>query len=221
MSLPIIVLGAGGHARSVVDVIECAAKFHIVGLVVSRPELRKEVMGYQVIGDEFSIPELMSSLDCKHLVVAVGDNYRREAAESRLSSNIPDLQFPALVHPSAIISRRADLSNGCVVMAGAVVNAGVKLEKGCLVNTGAVVDHDCKLGRYSSVAPGCRLGGAVLLGERSSIGIGATVSHSVTVGSDTVVGAGSVVVKDIEPTVVAYGMPCRPRRSRHVDEPYL
>lgn len=218
---PLVVIGAGGHAHSVIDVIESGREFYVAGLVDSRLQAGVEVMGYPVTGDESALPRLLESLKCNHVFVAVGDNFQREVVALRLSERLPGVQFPTLIHPAATVSRHATISNGCVVMAGTVINAGVDLAQCCIVNTGAVLDHDCELGMFSSVAPGVHLGGSVLIGDRSSIGIGAAVSHAISIGCDTVVGAGSVVVRNLADTAVAYGVPCKVRRSREVDEPYL
>lgn len=217
----VLIIGAGGHARSVIDVVEAESKYNIVGLLDSVREVGEEVFGYAVAGREQDLPELAQRFTCSKIIIAVGDNYQRQAIMGRLAAMLPTLALATTVHPSALVSRRAVLGPGCVVMAGAIINAGSEIGDGCIVNTGASIDHDCRLGDYSSIAPGAILGGEVTVSERSAVLLGALVSHRTTIGADSVIGAGSFVIKDIPAHVVAYGTPCQVMRSRPPGDTYL
>ena len=98
-------------------------------------------------------------------------------------------------------------------MAGAVVQIEVQVGVGAIINSGAIVDHHCQLADYCHVSPGAALAGEVQVQARAWVGIGSTTLPRVTIGKGTTIGAGSVVVSDIPDSVVAYGNPCRVRRS--------
>jgi sugar O-acyltransferase (sialic acid O-acetyltransferase NeuD family) len=201
--------------------LEEEGKYHVAGLVDSVRSAGELVFGYVILGAEKDFAALAQKCGCNKVIVAIGDNYQRQAASERLVAAVPELQFVSTVHPSAVVSKRATLGRGCVLMAGVIINAGTVLADGCLVNTRASIDHDCQLSAFSSVAPGAVLAGAVRVGVRTSIGLGATVRQGVAIGPDTVIGAGATVTRDIPDLVVAYGLPCEVVSGRGMGDPYL
>jgi sugar O-acyltransferase (sialic acid O-acetyltransferase NeuD family) len=221
MAVNLIIIGAGGHARSTIDVIESGSEYQIECLYDPIGESERALFGYPVYPGSTSLPELIRRRSCE-LFVAVGDNFHRQRIHQELSSTIESARFATLLHQRASISPRASIGGGSVVMAGAVVNAGCTLDAGVIVNTNACVDHDCQIDSFASLAPGAVLGGNVHIGTRTSIGLGAKLIHNVSVSNDVVVGAGSLVLKNIEhESTVIYGQPARSIRRRAVDEPYL
>jgi len=219
--IPLILFGAGGHARALIDVVQAQGSYTLLGLVDSISKPGERVAGFPVLGSEADLPALLQRHACNHVFVALGDNFQRHAASRRLLVALPALRFATLVHPGAIVSPSARLGAGVVVMPGAIINAGSVVEEGVLVNTRASIDHDCHLASFSSVAPGVVCGGKVLLGERSAVNIGASVANRISIGTDTVIGAGAVVLKDMPAGVLAFGVPCRVVRQRRCDEKYL
>jgi sugar O-acyltransferase (sialic acid O-acetyltransferase NeuD family) len=202
----ILVVGNGGHARVLREMI----KLQFPGtelLITDKP------------GEEVDVLAHNSRID--RAVIAIGDNYRRKLVAKRLIASKPNLTFPTLVHPRAVVSPSAIIGAGTVVMAGAVVNPSAEVGAFCVINTGSIVEHDCKIGDFSSLATSAALGGTCLLGESSWIGIGACVSHNIQVGSSTVVGAGAVVIDDLPALVLALGVPAKVVRSRGEDESFL
>jgi sugar O-acyltransferase (sialic acid O-acetyltransferase NeuD family) len=204
---PLYVIGAGGHAKVVVDIL----------LAMGTPPLAlldENATSSMVLGIAVLRTTTLPQPDAA-VIVAIGDNAARERAAARY------LRFAAAVHPSAIIGRDARVGDGSVVMAGAVVNPGTRIGNHCIVNTRAGIDHDCMLEDFASVAPGATLGGGVQLGRGAVISLGASVIHGCRVGDHAVVGAGAVVVRDVPPLVVVHGVPARVRRPRTPDERYL
>ena len=214
-------IGASGHARSVLEVVHAEGKYHVVGLIDSFQEVGTERFGYKLLGGEVDIPSIFSERQCSGVVIAIGDNYQRGAMYERIVSNIPDLHMPICVHPSAVIASDVVIGEGSVVMPGAVAVSGSSIGRGCILNTQSSLDHDSEMLDWSSLGPGAVTGGRVRIGERSSIGLGANVIQGATVGNDTVVGAGALVLQDIADRVVAYGVPARSIRERIPGEPYL
>jgi sugar O-acyltransferase (sialic acid O-acetyltransferase NeuD family) len=202
---PLVVVGAGGHARVVIDAIEKEGRFEIVGLVVDGSEgdeasrFDYPVLGGREVLQEAGIP--------RRAVVAIGSPLARGAWIVHLKEL--EFELPCIRHPAATIGRDVRIAEGAVLLAGSVVNAGASLGCGVIVNTGASVDHDCELAELVHVAPGARLAGNVRVGPRSHIGIGACVIQNVTIGNDAIIGAGAAVVGPITAGATAVGVPAR------------
>jgi len=213
MSRRLVCLGAGGHARSVLDAA-AAAGFEVIGL------LDREGAGppagdgvWPILGDDRRLPGLVA--DGVEVVIGVGgtgDNLPRRWLFERAVALGAGL--PAVVHPGAHVARSAALGRGTVVLAGAILNAGARAGDDVIVNTGAIVEHDCVLEDHVHVSPGAVLGGAVRVGEASHVGIGAVVREGCSIGARATVGAGAVVVSDVPPGAVWTGLPARPHHRR-------
>lgn len=220
-SAQVLIVGAGGHAHAILALIERHGGYVPVGMVDLNTAVEGSAYGLPVLGGESVSLDLCKRKGITNIIVAIGDNYRRQAAMRRLKHQCPESFFPPLIDPSATVAHDAKLSQGVLVMANAHVGAGAVLGAGVLINSASSLDHDSTMEPFSSLAPGVVTGGGIRIGERSSIGLGASLIHRVSVGEDTVVGAGSLVLRDIPPEVVAYGSPARVIRSRQPDELYL
>ena len=218
---PLLLVGASGHARSLLALLHRHGGFQLVGLIDSFQPPGILVHGLPILGGEADVPRICGSHGVRHFLVAIGDNARRQAMAERLQVRIPDLVFPTIVDPTAVIAADSQLGSGVVVMPQAHVGPGCVLKAGSLLNTQSSLDHDCSLGAFASLAPGSITGGGVRVGDRSFLGLGARVIHSVTIGRDTVIGAGSLVLQDFPDCSVAYGSPARLISSRRADEAYL
>ncbi len=217
VSQGIAVVGAGEHAKVVIDAIRADAAGPVVG--ISSPDYGADTyLGAPVF---HSPAALADATGATRFVVAIGDNHTRWRVTRELTEAVPGAELVTVVHPSATVAADVTLGPGTVVFAGAVVNSGSRIGEGVILNTACSVDHDARLGDYASIAPGAVLGGKVTVGERAAVSIGVSLANGRTVGADAVVGAGAVVVEDVPPEVVAYGVPARVVRSRKPDEPYL
>ncbi|MFB9325054.1 acetyltransferase [Paenibacillus aurantiacus] len=213
----IVLLGSGGHAKVVIDIVELAGEYEVLGLLDDHRPAGTVVCGYEVLGPL----ELLGSVQADGCIAAVGDNATRERIVRRAEALAPGLPFVAAVHPKAVIARSASLGEGTVVMAGAVVNGDTSVGKHAIINTNASIDHDSVLGDYVSVAPRAATGGGVRIGSHAAISIGATIIHGIAIGEHAVIGAGATVVSPIESFAVAYGTPARVVRRREAGERYL
>lgn len=216
---PVVIFGAGGHAKVVIDIIEKSGLYSIIGLIDQRKPKGTPLYGYEVLGDEACFRELASELYGG--IVAIGDNWARSNMVSTILSIAPDFRFVTAVHPSAEIARGAIIGAGTVIMAGGIVNSDTVIGKHCIVNTKASVDHDCVMGDFSTLAPRATTGANVRLGSYSVISLGANVVHSIDIGEHTVIGAGATVLSKIDSYVVAYGVPAKVIRKRMAGESYL
>jgi sugar O-acyltransferase (sialic acid O-acetyltransferase NeuD family) len=200
-------VGAGGHARVIADIL--VESGHPPTAFLDDAPKHNRIGDIRVI-QGLELPEPNASV-----IVAVGDNFVRATLAARYST------FGVAIHPSAWVSRHAEIGPGSVVMAGAVINAGTRIGAHCIINTCASVDHDCLIDDFAHVAPGATLGGNVHVGSGTMIGLGANVIHGIAIGEHTVIGAGSTVVRDLPSSVVAFGSPARVIRAREIGDRYL
>lgn len=215
-----MIVGASGHAKVIIDVIEQQQRYAILGLIDTFQPSGTTVMGYQVIGGEDHLPRLLAEGAICGGLVAIGHNWIRYQMVQRIRALVPDFPFLNTIHPSARIAREVVLGAGVAIMAGVSINPGTRIGDFCFINTNASVDHDNTLEDFSCLQPNAATGGNVKVGAYSAICMGANVIHSVTIGSHTVVGAGSTVLGDLPDLVVAYGTPCRVIRGREPENNY-
>lgn len=211
----ILILGAGGHAKVVIDIVETAGLGMIVGILDD--DARKhglEVFGYKVVGGREALNGLL--LDGPlHGIAAIGDNRRRQGAADWFVGSGGRLL--SAVHPRACIARSATIGNGSVVMAGAVINADAAIGSNTIVNTGAIIEHDCRVGDHVHLAPASVLCGGVSIGGGSLVGVGVKIIPGVQVGKWATLGAGAVVLASIPDGATAVGVPAVIRRESRVE----
>jgi sugar O-acyltransferase (sialic acid O-acetyltransferase NeuD family) len=196
MSERIIVLGAGGHAKVLLDAL---GKADIAGLAdTDSARWGKELLGCTIHGgDDWVMKQPATGV---RLVNAVGSVdtaslERRRAIYEQFQGR--GYRFAQVIHPAAIVSSRAALAEGVQVMAGAVIQADARIGANTLVNTRASVDHDCSIGAHVHIAPGAVLSGAVTVGDGVHIGAGAVVKQGVKIGEGALIGAGAIVLRDV------------------------
>lgn len=203
----IVVYGAGGHAKVILDILEREERYQIVGLLDDDPQLQeREFFGYSVLGSGGILEEMRDS-GVQGAIVAVGDNETRGRLAVRVQ--MAGLKLITALHPAATISRRVDIGVGSAVMAGVVINADSTIGNNAIVNTSATVDHDCFVGECVHLSPGVHVAGGVRIGHHAHLGIGSVVLPGLSIGHHTTIGAGSVVNRDLPPEVVAVGVPAR------------
>jgi len=199
----LIVVGAGGHARSVVDIALQIGEYEIVGCIAPVPG---DVLGVPVIGSDDDLASFFAK-GIKYIFVAIGKNHRRY----RLYNQAISMGFEPvnIISRQAVLSPRISLGKGICVMAGAVVNVNTSIGDNCIINTCCSIDHDCYIGMSSHIAPGATLSGTVKIGDGVHIGTGASVIDGKSIGDWSYIGSGAAVVKDIRSNVMAYGVPAR------------
>lgn len=205
----IVLIGGGGHCKSVIDVIIQQGKYEIAAIVDRLEDCGKMVCGYQIAWIDDDLPTLFA--DGHHLaaitVGGIGDFSLREKL-FRMAKGI-GFQFPPLIDPSAVVSRFAQIGEGVFIGKNCVVNAEASIGNMAIINTAAVVEHDCMIGEYAFLAPSVTLSGGVTIGEHTHIGTGANVIQNLNIGNHSLIGAGSVVTHSLGNCIKAYGNPCR------------
>lgn len=216
----IVIIGSAGHAKVIIDIIESAKEFKIIGLC---DPLRagEEIEGYKILGKQDELPELIKKHSIDGVIVGIGDNFTRSKVTSFIKEICPNLEFISAIHPNASIAKSVTIGKGSVLMNGVVINPHTVVGESCILSTASSLDHDSTLGDFASFSPGVRTGGDCRIGNFSVLGIGAILAHGINIGEETIIGAGSVVMRDVDSFVVAYGSPAKTIRSRKTGEKYL
>ena len=193
----IIIIGNGGHAKSVAEVIERQGIYRIAGYVVGDELENFEEGYYPVIGRDKDLKNIyQSGIHCAVLGIGfLGKNNIRKKLYQILKEI--GYKLPIICDPSAIISSKASIGEGAFLGKQAIVNVDAIIGKASIINTGAIVEHDCQVGEFSHIAVGAVLCGEVFVGKETLVGANATVIQGRRVGDKCVVGAGEVVRKNI------------------------
>jgi sugar O-acyltransferase (sialic acid O-acetyltransferase NeuD family) len=214
MTRDIVIFGAGGHAREILQIVDD----------LNAIELRWRCLGFCVDPEHAQSGTLhglpvhvgigsLSAFCGLSMVVGVGDPVGRSQIVERLRA-VGCSEFPALVHPRAWVASNVQLGPGTVVFAGAALNTDIRIGEHVHVNLNASISHDCVVGNFATLGPGVHLAGRVCVGDRAEIGTGANMIPETCIGHDAVVGAGATVISDVAAHAVVAGVPARVIRIR-------
>lgn len=195
---PIVVMGAGGHARVVVDLIrEARRDLSPVAAVDDGDAPPPDVLGVPVIGGSVFLAELRERGVTRAAlgVGAVVKNRVRVELFERLHGL--GFEVPNLIHPRASVERSVTMGVGNQVLAGAIIGSAASLGDDVIVNSGVVISHDCRIGSHVHLTPGAVLAGGVSVGANTVIGMGVTVYLGVSIGRDVVISNGVHVLSDV------------------------
>lgn len=202
MSKDVIIIGAGGHAKVIADIIYKSGDNLIGFLDDNLANKGKEIyLGKKVLGTTKDI----ENYNKNYFIIGIGNNSIRKKI-----NNENNLKLYTAIHPSAIIAQDVKIGTGSVIMAGVVINPGTVIGKNCIINTCSSLDHDNLLEDYVHISPGAHLAGTVSVKEGTWICTGAIVKNNITIGKNNIIGAGGVVIKDIiEENATYIGVPAR------------
>lgn len=188
----LLLIGAGGHTRSCIDVIEQQGIFNIAGLVVEPEGIHLKQLGYGVIGADTDLPDLRR--DFEYALITVGQICSanvRKGIYQKLSAL--GFRFPVIISPRAYVSQHATVGAGSIVMHGAIINAGAKVGNNCIINNCALIEHDTTVEDHCHISTGAILNGGVSVGAGSFVGSGCVVKEGLSIGKDCLVGIGLTV----------------------------
>lgn len=145
----IILIGGGGHCKSVIDVIENTGCYEIFGIIDTRENIGKQVLSYKIIGTDEDLADLRKEVD--YAFISIGQIYTSQKRRE-IYSMLKQLNYrlPVLVSPRAYVSKHSKIGEGTLVMHGAIVNAGAVIGKNCIINTMALIEHDAIIGDFLS-----------------------------------------------------------------------
>ncbi len=192
----LLIIGAGGHARSCIDVISLEGKYRIAGLIGLKNELGSYIMGHQIIGNDSDLSAL--STKYRNAFIAIGQiaNWERYQIYQKLKQL--GYELPTIVSPLAYVARSAQVEAGTIVMHGAILNAESKIGKNCIINSRVLIEHDAIVGDHCHISTGAILNGAVTIGPKSFVGSGSIVKQGIQVGESCVVGMGLFLRRNLQ-----------------------
>jgi sugar O-acyltransferase (sialic acid O-acetyltransferase NeuD family) len=206
VSLPLIVVGGGGHAKVLISTLLLQHR-SVLGFVDPKP-LLPPLLGIAHLGDDWAA--LLHPPNQVRLINGVGSidsTVLRQAVYEKFRER--QYIFDTVIHPSAIVAPEVHIEDGVQIMAGAVVQPGSRLGANVIINTGARVDHDCVIDAHSHVAPGVTLSGHVYIGKGAHVGTGASIIQGIKVNAGGIVGAGAVVIDDVPAGATVVGVPAK------------
>jgi len=206
----LLLLGGGGHCKSVLDSLLPAKEYAAIGIVEKGRGNGDSVFGVPVVGIDEDLRQLFTQ-GYHYAFFAVGST-ANPGLRMKFYNELKryGFQIPNIFDPSAVVSSRAELGEGVFVGKNAVVNAEAKIGTGTIINTSAVVEYEAEIGDFVHIGPGALITGGVVIGNYAHIGTGSIVKKKINIGAYAMIGAGSVVNNDIREAMIASGNPCRP-----------
>ena len=193
----IILIGAGGHALSCIDVIEQENKYNIHGLVGLKDEVGKKISGYDVIATQDELVNL--SKDFRYAFIAIGQiksvKLRIDLYESVLNTGF---KIPSIISPQSFISRTVQIGEGTIIMNGVILNSGVRIGNNCIINSKALIEHGTQIADHCHISTGAILNGDCVVESKSFVGSGAIVKHGITIKTSSFVNMGQIVTKNFD-----------------------
>ncbi len=193
----LILLGAGGHCKACIDVIEAEGKFKIAGIVDLKANKHQRVMGYEVIASDEDLGSLVKQYQFFFITIGSIRNPTLRSDKFNALTQLGAL-FPVIISPHAYVSKSAQLGKGTIVMHQAMVNAQAMVGENCIINSKALIEHESTIGNHCNLSTGSVINGTCVIGDRVFIGSNAMISNNIQISSDVHVGAGSIVMKSIE-----------------------
>ncbi len=199
-----ILVGGGGHCKSVIEVAESAG-YQILGVLDMPEDIGKEILSTKVIGTDDDIP---SYVDKAEFVITVGF-IKNPAIRIKLYNRVKEAggKLATIIASTAYVSKYASLGEGTVVMHHAFVNAGAKIGNNVILNTFTNIEHDAVIGNQCHISTGTMVNGDCKIGNNCFIGSQSVLANGITIGDDIVVGAGSLVRKSISIKGIYSGNP--------------
>lgn len=185
----IILIGGGGHCRSVIDVIELENRYSIAGIIDKKELIGKEVFGYKVIGCDDDLQELFKVY--KHAIVTVGQ-IKSSVIRVKLFNKLKDIGYklPVITSPLSYVSKHSFIDEGTVIMHHALINAGSTIGKNCIINTKALIEHDSSIEDNCHISTAAVINGGVKVKEGTFFGSNSTSKEAIEIKENSFIKAG-------------------------------
>ena len=197
MSKPkLLLIGAGGHANSCIDVIEQEGRYEIGGLVGLPNQVGAKHFGYEVIGTDRELEVFF--MQFKFALITVGQ-IESSKVRIRLYERLKTIGFkvPSIKSKSAYVSDHAVISDGTIIMHNVVINSGVQIGENCIINTSSLIEHDVKIANHSHISTGVTINGGVRIGINTFIGSRSIIRENLSIGDNCVIGMGTILLNNI------------------------
>lgn len=206
MKRDIILVGGGGHCKSVIDVAEMAG-YNILGILDTAERLGEKVLSSSIIGCDDDILEFIDKAD---FLITVGF-IKNPSIRTKLFNKIKDIggKFATIIAPTAHVSKYATVGEGSIVMHNVVINAEATIGENCIINTFANVEHESIIGNNCHISTGVMINGGCSIGDNIFIGSQSVIAQGIHISSDIIISAGALVHKDIKLSGVYVGNPIR------------
>lgn len=197
MDKKIVLIGGGGHCKSVLDSLLRKQIYDEIVITDNEIPAGTEIMNCKVVGSDDILPSLLEAgfLDAFITVGSIQSTKIRHILFEK--ARTLGFQMTNVIDPSAVVSEFATLGNGILVGKNAVLNAEVNIADGAIINTSAVIEHESMVGEFSHISVGAKLCGNVRVGDDSFVGAGTVVIQGIKIGNNTIIGAGSTVISDV------------------------
>lgn len=201
----IILIGAGGHAKSIIDSIEKSHQYRIIGFTDVKPVKKYKKYGY--LGDDSVLYKYFEK-GIKYAFVTLGFMGDKKNPRALLYNKIKQIGYkiPVIIDPSAEVASDAEIGEGTFIGKKCIINAATKIGKMCIINTCAVIEHDNIIGDFSHISVQTTLCGNVITGENVFVGANTVILQEKNIGKNSLIGAGSVILRDILPFEKVYGV---------------
>ena len=192
----IILIGGGGHCKSVIDVIDREGKFEIVGIVDKPDLLGSQVLGYAVIGNDSDLSSLVKR--CQYALITVGQ-IKTPELRIKLFNLATEVGFilPSIISPRAYISKHAIVGRGTIIMHDALINANANIGENCIINTKALIEHDVIIENHCHISTGSIINGGTIIRNNTFFGSNSVAKENIIVKKQSVIGGGVAVMKNI------------------------
>jgi len=189
----IILIGGGGHCKSVIDVIEHDGSFKIIGIVDKSNLIGNKVLGHEIIASDNDLPKLAKKH--KYALVSIGQ-IKSPLLRIQLYDTAIKAGFilPSIISPNAYVSKYAKLGNGTIIMNHAIVNANASVGDNCIVNTKALIEHDCLISNHCHISTNATINGGATIESGCFIGSNSTTKELAKITKNSFIKAGSLVV---------------------------
>ena len=192
----IVLLGAGGHCKSCIEIIENVEKYQIKGILDNNKKRDEDFMGYKILGPDEELKNIISENDLGLVCVGQIKTPKVRIKLFNLLKN-ESIEIATVISKSAIISKNSIIKKGTIVMHNTLINSAVDIGFNCIINTGSIIEHDAKIGDHCHISTGAIVNGNVHIGSGSFIGSGSILKQGIKIGEKVIVSAGEKVMTDI------------------------
>ena len=222
MKKKLLIIGSGGHAKSILDSFRKNNINEAVGFIDEYKNKGETINDLKIVGKIRDIPNFVKNNDVNCFIIGVGDNFLRKSIyEQIISLKLKNFKPISIVDETATISSYSSIGKGCYIAPKTVIQTSTKIGIFNVINTGTIIEHDNKIGNFSSTAPGCVTGGNVKVGNLCHLALSAVIKNNISLGSNTIVGSNSYINKNCKSNSIYFGNPGKFYRKRKLGEKYL